>query len=107
MRPSAVCHAPSGPLCSAPNRATMQHLGSLKQELSRELKALRKDRDAMLEALAQSLVALPAKEIAAEVAALDDRSALFLLRQFSPKTRSNVLDRLESKRAQKLINRLN
>jgi len=86
----------------APNQAAMNQLGTLKQELGRELKALKKDRDAMLKALAQSLVALPAKEIALEVAALDDQSAIFLLRQFSAKARNKVLRHLKAKRARTL-----
>ena len=80
----------------------MNQLGTLKQELGRELKALKKDRDAMLKVLAQSLVALPTKEIALEVAALDDQSAIFLLRQFSAEARNKVLTQLKAKRAQKL-----
>lgn len=98
--------AASQPANLAPNQAAMNQLGTLKQELGRELKALKKDRDAMLKALAQSLVALPAKEIALEVAALDDQSATFLLRQFSAEARNKVLRHLKTKRAQKLKKRL-
>ena len=98
--------AASQPANLAPNQAAMNQLGTLKQELGRELKALKKDRDAMLIALAQSLVALPAKEIALEVAALDDQSATFLLRQFSAEARNKVLRHLKAKRAQKLKKRL-
>ena len=98
--------AASQPANLAPNQAAMNQLGTLKQELGRELKALKKDRDAMLKALAQSLVALPAKEIALEVAALDDQSATFLLRQFSAEARNKVLRHLKAKRAQKLKKRL-
>ena len=84
----------------------MQQLGTLKQELNRELKALRQDRDAMLKALAQSIIALPPKEIAQEIAALDDQSAIFLLRQFSKDARGKVLKHIPAKRAQKFKKRL-
>ncbi len=84
----------------------MNQLGTLKQELGRELKALKKDRDAMLKTLAQSLGALPTKEIALEVAALDDQSAIFLLRQFSAEARNKVLTQHNPNRAQKLKTRL-
>ena len=90
----------------APNKVAMQQLGTLKQELNRELKALRQDRDAMLKALAQSIIALPPKEIAQEIAALDDQSAIFLLRQFSKDARGKVLKHIPAKRAQKFKKRL-
>ncbi len=94
--------AASLPADLVPNQAAMNQLGTLKQELGRELKALKKDRDAMLKALAQSLVALPAKEIALEVAALDDQSAIFVLHQFSAKARNKVLRYLKATRARTL-----
>lgn len=84
----------------------MQQLTTLKQDLNRELQALKKDRDAMLKALAQSLVVLPPKEIAQEISAFDDRSAVIILRELSPKARGKVLEHIETKRAQKLKKRL-
>lgn len=88
-----------------PNQASMQQLGTLKKELGRELQALKKDRDAMLKALAQSLIALPPKEIALELSALDDQSTTTLLRQFTPEMRNKVLSHVEAKRAKRLKSR--
>ena len=98
--------APGAATPIAPNKAAMQQLTTLKQDLNRELQALKKDRDAMLKALAQSLVVLPPKEIAHEISAFDDRSAVIILRELSPKARGKVLEHIETKRAQKLKKRL-
>ena len=69
----------------------MQQLTTLKQDLNLEL---------------QALVVLPPKEIAQEISAFDDRSAVIILRELSPKARGKVLEHIETKRAQKLKKRL-
>jgi len=84
----------------------MQQLSTLKNELHRELQALKKDRSSMLGELAKSLIALPPKEIALKLSILDDQSVTTVLRQFPTELRNQVLDRIDSKRAKKINRRL-
>ena len=84
----------------------MQQLSTLKNELHRELKALKKDRSSMLGELAKSMIALPPKEIALQLAILDDQSVTTVLRQFPTELRNQVLAHIDSQRAQKINRRL-
>jgi hypothetical protein len=89
-----------------PDPATAHQLASMKKELKQELDALKKDRDAMLEALAQGLAALPVNEAATELRTLDDDSAALVLRHLSSSRRTQILSRLETARAQRLQRKL-
>ena len=89
-----------------PDPKTLREFSSLKKELQQEIGALKKDRDSMLEALAQSLVVLPANEIAAELKGLDDEMAAQTLRHMGKAKREAVLGDIGAARAQKLRQRL-
>ena len=60
----------------------------------------------MLGELAKSLIALPPKEIALQLAILDDQSVTTVLRQFPTELRNQVLAHIDSKRVQKINRRL-
>ena len=98
--------APERPSPMKPDPATARQLASIKKELKQELDALKKDRDALLEALAQGLAALPANEAAAELRSLDDDSAALVLRHLSSSRRTKILSHLETTRAQRLQHKL-
>ena len=105
--PTAATKATTAaPVPLKPNQKTMQQLSTLKNELHRELQALKKDRSSMLGELAKSLIALPPKEIALKLSILDDQSVTTVLRQFPTELRNQVLDRIDSKRAKKINRRL-
>ena len=89
-----------------PDPKTLREFSTLKKELQHEIGALKKDRDSMLEALAQSLVLLPANEIAAELKSLDDEMAAQTLRHIGKTKREAVLGDIDAARAQKLRQRL-
>ena len=107
LPPTAATKATTAaPVPLKPNQKTMQQLSTLKNELHRELQALKKDRSSMLGELAKSLIALPPKEIALKLSILDDQSVTTVLRQFPTELRNQVLDRIDSKRAKKINRRL-
>jgi|GEM_PF-808788 len=104
QRPEPV--ATTLPADVRPDPKTLREFSTLKKELRREIGSLKKDRDSMLEALAQSLVSLTAKEIAAELNPLDDEMAAQTLRHINKGKRDNVLAAMGSARAKKLRQRL-
>ncbi len=89
-----------------PDPNTLREFSTLKKELQREIGTLKKDRDSMLEALAQSLAALPASEIAVELKSFDDEMAAQTLRHMGKTKREAVLANLDAARAKKLRQRL-
>lgn len=89
-----------------PDPKTLREFSTLKKELQNEIGALKKDRNSMLEALAQSLVALPANEIAAELKGLDDEMTAQTLRHIGKEKREAVLADIAAPRAKKLRRRL-
>ena len=107
LPPTAAIRATTAaPVPLKPNQKTIQQLSTLKNELHRELQALKKDRSSMLGELAKSLIALPPKEIALQLAILDDQSVTTVLRQFPTELRNQVLAHIDSKRVQKINRRL-
>jgi hypothetical protein len=90
----------------APDPATLQQLAGLKQEIRRELTALKKDRDALLADLARTLATLPPAQAARELAALDDEAVALALWRVPEKPRQAILDQMEPRRAQAVRRRL-
>lgn len=86
----------------APDPAAIQDLGTLKKELKQQLDGLKRDRDAMIAHLAQTLAALPPASVAKELEALDDDSAVLVLKPLSPARRQEVLARVPAERARRL-----
>ncbi|MFT5087319.1 MAG: flagellar motility protein MotE (MotC chaperone) [Candidatus Latescibacterota bacterium] len=94
------------PAAVSPDPKTLREFSTLKKELRREIGTLKKDRDSMLEALAQSLVSLAANEIAAELSPLDNEMAAQTLRHIGKGKREGVLAKMSPTRAKKLRQRL-
>lgn len=102
-RPPSPASQPSAPPREiAPDPAAFQELALLKKELKEQIGNLKKDRDAMLEALSQTLASRPPAEVARELGNLDDPSAASVLRLFSPPRRQEVLRQLPAERARRL-----
>ncbi len=89
-----------------PDPTTLREFSTLKNELRREIGALTKDRDSMLQSLAKALAALPPQAVAAELTPLDDESIAQTLRHFTTEKRAAALDAMEPKQAEKVRRRL-
>lgn len=89
-----------------PDPAATKQLALMEKELKQQLDALKKDRDAMLAALAQRLVPLTPSEAAQELRTLDDESAAKVLRHLSASRRREILSHLDTQRARRLRRKL-
>lgn len=89
-----------------PDPTTLREFSTLKSELRREIGALTKDRDAMLQSLAKALETLSPQAAAAELAALDDESIAQTLRHFTADKRTATLAAMQTQRAEKVRRRL-
>ncbi len=89
-----------------PDPATVREFAELKKDLKREIGALKKDRNSMLAALAQTLATLPASEIAEELSPLDNEMTAQTLRHLSREKREAVLGKMSDQRTPKLRRRL-
>ena len=90
----------------APDPATTKQLALIEKELKQQLDALKKDRDSMLAALAQSLVPLSPSEAAQELHTLDDESGAKVLRHLSASRRQEILSHLDAQHARRLRRKL-
>ena len=79
--------------------AAAQHLSSVQRDLRRQVAALKKSRNRMLDELAGELAGMRPELAAAEVRLLDDESATLTLSRLSASKRAAVLIALDRKRA--------
>jgi flagellar motility protein MotE (MotC chaperone) len=102
--PSSLSRSEStrGAASSASDPAAFEQLGTLKKELKQQIDGLKRDRDAMIANLAQTLAVLPPASVAKELEALDDESAVLVLKPLSAARRQEVLARVPSERARRL-----
>lgn len=91
-----------GSASSASDPVAFEQLGTLKKELKQQIDGLKHDRDAMIANLAQTLAALPPASVAKELEALDDASAVLVLKPLSAARRQEILARVPSERARRL-----
>ena len=75
-----------------PDPATLREFSTLKGDLRREIGALKKDRDAMIQSLAEVLSNRPTATMIQEIQALDDETAAQTLRYFESEKRQAALE---------------
>ena len=91
---------PSDSAVSAAAALASRHIQQLQRDLNRQLSALKKSRDSMLDELAAGLTTMSPEKAAAELRVLDDESAGLVLGRLSATQRKAILKSLEPKRAQ-------
>ena len=89
-----------------PFPAASTHLDEVQRYLERQLAALKKSRDLMLDDLAAQLRAMSPESAASEIRILDDESASLALSRLPASQRKAVLRILDTKRAQVLDRKL-
>ena len=89
-----------------PDPATLREFSTLKGELRREIGALKKDRDAMIQSLAEVLSNRPTATMIQEIQALDDETAAQTLRYFKSEKRQAALAGLDTQRADRIRRRI-
>ena len=89
-----------------PDPATLREFSTLKGELRREIGALKKDRDAMIQSLAEVLSSRPTATMIQEIQTLDDETAAQTLRYFKSEKRQAVLAGLDTQRADRIRRRI-
>ena len=87
-------------------RLAAQRLDEMEADLQRQVVALRKSRDRMLDDLAQELEAMVPAQAAKQVAALDDEAGSLALSRLSARHRRAVLAELVPVKAARLRARL-
>lgn len=87
-------------------RMAAQRLDEMEGDLQRQVDALKKSRDRMLDDLARELEAMIPQEAAREVATLDDESGSLALSRLSVRQRRAVLAEMAPVRATRLRERL-
>lgn len=83
-------------------RVPSQHLDRVQADLRRQVEALKKSRDLMLEELALQLQEMTAAQAVAQIKVLDDEAASIALAKITAKKREAVLRLLDDKRARRL-----
>ena len=93
---------PADSAVSAAAALASRHIQQMRRDLSRQVSALKKSRDSMLDELAMELTTMSPEKAAVELRVLDDESAGLVLSRLSTTQRQTILKSLEPRRAQVL-----